>query len=330
MYKYYRFIEQEQHLLLNVRRNDIAFVPDLSFYEKYEDIFKRLGKIKKVFDKLDTDTVWDKLRETFLDWEERGDLIDEYNRSKEVLDDLSIRSYNYEVEFYLFRMNYLLDVFEAIYPDFENYAELKKEIESMQKELKRKITSKDDIQDIVIPTDWYLTKNGMIYNNSLEKKTSKIRRNIYPFDTDYSKEKEILIKKLEKIKNNGCVEHKDYVWYLGYVGDPTMIIRGKSYNRIINECIMGILDSVINMYDLFETLQKEDNKKVFNELYKLSDDDLYIKVLQMSKIDVDNKRIYTRNPNLLDFVNYIEKDYVVKQLEPIEFEKEKVKKKNRI
>ena len=325
MYKYYHYIENEQHLFLNLKRDDVRFVPGISFYNKYENMFKKLGKIKKMFDMLDEHIVWEKLKETFLEWEERGDLIDEYVNSKEIIGDLSITSDNGEIDYYLFRMKNLIKVFAIIYPNLENYEELEKEINNMQKELKRKITSKTDIQDIKIPTDWYLTKNGMIYNNSLEKKTSKIRRNIYTFDCDYSKEKEILIKKLEKIKNNGCVEHKDFVWYLGYVGDPTMIVKNKSYNRIINECIMGILDSVINMYDIFETLQKENNEEMYNKLYNLSDDELYIKVLQMSKIDVNNKRIYTINPNLFDFVNYIEKDYVVKQLEPV-----KIKEKTRI
>lgn len=262
--------------------------------------------------------------------EELGYVLDNYNKV-----DITTS----ELESYL---RLVLDIIR-VYNYNQKYNEIEQKYVKAITELETLTTIKKtkEKQSTYLSDAWYILPNNHLYNTGKDghKGTNltyayrDIKENIDNLETN---KKSLLYQKEAKdIEKRGYVESTEFKIYLNYINQPCYLTRKDkvpvTYERHTVKTITGIVYAHAYFYDFFERLSKSCNDSK-SEITKLEDltnryiPDILVRCCGFHKVESSlNKKITTSALNYETiFSEYIEKDWDIDFIPPINIQNGKV------
>ena len=198
------------------------------------------------------------------------------------------------------------------------------------------IIYKDSVLEI--PNAWYLTKDGTLYNSmgmegheqsALIYEVNDIAWKQIPpsaFMEYRSKYHDLYY----SIKDNGYVTFEQCLQYLNTYIDSKLISNDQINHNVLMTLVLGSIKAHIDLYDAFNKLKEvndyDESLKYLMELVRNQIDDLLVRFIHMSKVKHgDVSFICTTNPNTYPFREYIDRNYMIDVVDPIDVDNGEVK-----
>jgi len=189
-----------------------------------------------------------------------------------------------------------------------------------------------------IPNAWYLTKDGTLYNSMgreghdqsvlLFEVFDIVHKDIplSSFMDNWSKYHDLYY----GIREYGYVTPEQCAKYLNTSIDKKMILDDNINHNILMLLVLGTIKAHMDLYESFNKLKDVDNYdeslKRLMGLVRNQIDDLLVRYIHMNKVKHgDVSFICTTNPNRYPFREYIDRDYMIDVVDPIDVDNGEVK-----